>query len=155
MSDQMHHHELPTLASSDRQSGDATRVQRPRGARRAAIRVDPFTHIEDLKMPTRATEHHASAAKHHDAAAHHHREAAKALDAGRPETAATHAQVAQGHSAHAEEATTEANKIEAAKAPAVGASKADGASRGDGAARGDGAIKTDGSVKQELAAKKS
>ncbi len=70
------------------------------------------------------------------------------MDSGKPEIAATHSQVAQGHSAHADEATTEANKIEAAKTPGVGSPK------GDGAAKPELAAKPEQSAKPELIAKK-
>jgi hypothetical protein len=62
-----------------------------------------------------ASDKHNSAAKHHDAAAEHHRAAAKALDAGKPEQAATHAQVAHGHLAQATESAAEVSKIQASK----------------------------------------
>jgi hypothetical protein len=62
-----------------------------------------------------ATEKHTSAAKHHDSAAHHHRAAAKALDAGKPEQAATHAEIANGHLAHATESAADVSKIQATK----------------------------------------
>lgn len=50
-----------------------------------------------MEMKSATAEQHHSAAKHHDSAAQCHREAAKALDAGKPDQAATHAKNAQQH----------------------------------------------------------
>ena len=45
----------------------------------------------------------------------HHDSALLALDAGKPEQAATHAEVAHGHLAHAAESAAQVSKIQAAK----------------------------------------
>ena len=54
-----------------------------------------------MEMKTPTSDQHNAAAKHHDGAAHSHREAAKALDAGKADQAATHAKSAQDHLSHA------------------------------------------------------
>ncbi len=48
-------------------------------------------------------EHHQKAAECHEHAAEHHRDAAKCHESGDPKTAAHHAHIAHGHSAHAVE----------------------------------------------------
>ena len=50
-----------------------------------------------MEQKSATSEQHNTAAKHHDGAAHSHREAAKALDAGKSDQAATHAKSAQNH----------------------------------------------------------
>jgi hypothetical protein len=68
-----------------------------------------------MEQKATAADKHTSAAKHHEAAAQHHRAAAKALEAGKPEQAATHAEVAHGHLAHATESAADVSKIQATK----------------------------------------
>jgi hypothetical protein len=66
-------------------------------------------------LKSKAAEKHTAAAMHHDSSPMHHREAATALDAGKPEQAATHAEVARGHLAHAAESAAQVSKIQATK----------------------------------------
>lgn len=66
-----------------------------------------------MEMKSTTSEQHHAAAKHHDGAAHSHREAAKALDAGKPDQAATHAKTAATHLNHAVESTNGVSKEKA------------------------------------------
>jgi hypothetical protein len=70
-------------------------------------------------MKSKAAEIHTKGATHHEAAALHHKEAAKALEAGKPEPAAHHALVAQGHLAHAADLAAAAAKEHAANSGAA------------------------------------
>ena len=71
-----------------------------------------------MEVKSATSEQHNSAARHHDGAAHSHREAAKALDAGKPDQAATHAKSAETHLGHAVDSATQINKAKAAPAAA-------------------------------------
>lgn len=68
-----------------------------------------------MSNQSKAADLHVKAATHHEAAAVHHKEAAKAVEGAKPELAAHHAQVAQGHLAHATELGTSVAKEHAAK----------------------------------------
>lgn len=54
-----------------------------------------------MSTKSKTAEIHVKAATHHEAAALHHKEAAKAHEMAKPDVAAQHALIAQGHLAHA------------------------------------------------------
>jgi hypothetical protein len=68
-----------------------------------------------MEQKATAADKHNSAAKHHDSAALHHRAAAKALNEGKSDQAASHAEIANGHLAHASESAADVSKIQASK----------------------------------------
>ena len=73
--------------------------------------------VDKVQAPS-AQQHHLNAADHLSKAAHSHQEAAKLLEYGEHKAAASQADIAKEHTAHAAAHVIEAAKKSAAAAPA-------------------------------------